>query len=499
MQEKVTDESAETDAPEEHKEKVGLGARWMRLPGRTRTAVLILLLCLLCFGLLFGLVGRFKGTTTTQGDEPHYLLVTESILRDGDVYLTNNYEAQQYRPYFEQKITLWHVTHGKNGRFVSTHPMFLSLLVLPGFWAFGYTGAALTMIILMSLAAMFTFLITDRFVTRTVAAGVTLFLFFTYPLLFFARLIYPETLGVFLVALGIWSAWRLKETRGRPLYAVLLGLSAGGMILAHPKFVAVTISFVALFFIVRPKKDLKLALWFAAPLAACVLLLLILTDIAFGLKIVQGLTASGGSKFQGGYWGTNSVWGIAGMYLDRAWGLLIFAPVYALFGYGLACQKTAWEWDRWWVFFPICIGLHTMVLGIFQSWNGGAAPVQRYLVPLAPLLIVCIALFLDRVRSRVAWGVAALLGLWTIVTTVWTFRFMVGTYGIEATDNIFIPHFLDNGFAKKFLFTVFPLLHPAGIGGVFLIIGWMIFFAVTIYLARRYHMRHGGGQLPPPY
>ena len=151
------------------------------------------------------------------------------------------------------------------------------------------------------------------------------------------------------------------------------------------------------------------------------------------------------------------------------------------------------------MFFPICIGLHTLVLGVFQSWNGGAAPVQRYLVPLAPMLILCIGLLLDRVRSKVVWGVAAALGLWTIVTTVWTFRFMVGTYGIEATDNIFVPHFLDNGFAKKFLFTVFPLLHPAGIGGMFLILAWILFFAVTIYLARRYHMHYGGGKIPPPY
>ena len=497
MQETVTVESEASHA--EEKEKVTITARWLSLPGRTRTALLILLLTLIVYGLAFGLVPRFRGTTSTQGDEPHYLLVTESILRDGDVYLTNNYQAKQYLPYFQQTITMWHVARCKNGRFVSTHPMFMSLVVLPGFWAFSYPGAAVTMILLMCLAAMFTFLVMDRFVTRTIAAGVTVFFFFTYPLLFYSRLIYPETLGVFLVALGLWSAWRLKETRGKRLYAVLMGISAGALTLAHPKFIAITIAFVVLFFIVRPGKDLKLLALFAAPAAACILLLLILTNIAFGWKIIQGLTASGGSKFQGGYWGTNSVCGIAGMYLDRAWGLLIFAPVYALFGYGLACQKTGWEWDRWWVFFTICIGLHTILLGVFQSWNGGTAPVQRYLVPLAPMLILCIALFLDMVRSKVAWGAAALLGLYTIVTTVWAFRFMVGTYGIEATDNIFLPHFLDNGFAKKFLFTVFPLLHPAGIGGIFLIIAWVLFFAATIYLARRHHMRYGGGQIPPAY
>jgi hypothetical protein len=160
MQETVTAESEAS--PAEDKEKVTITARWLSLPGRTRTAFLILLLTLIVYGLVFGLVPRFKGTTSTQGDEPHYLLVTESILRDGDVYLTNNYEAKQYLPYFQQTITMWHVARGKNGRFVSTHPMFLSLLVLPGFWAFGYPGAAVTMILLRCFAAMFTFLIMDH-------------------------------------------------------------------------------------------------------------------------------------------------------------------------------------------------------------------------------------------------------------------------------------------------------------------------------------------------
>ena len=164
----------------------------------------------------------------------------------------------------------------------------------------------------------------------------------------------------------------------------------------------------------------------------------------------------------GGYLGTNSVWGVFGMFLDRAWGLFLFAPLYMVFPHGLSLQNNGFEWGRWWIFFPACIGAHVLVLGVFQSWNGGAAPVQRYLVPLAALLAICVALFLDRCRSRVAWAVAAVLALFQIITTVWAFRFMVGTYGMEGTDNIMLPHFLDNGIVKRFLLLVFPLFHPAG-------------------------------------
>jgi hypothetical protein len=494
MQETVTAPAAGGSA--DRNAAARLASRWMRLPGRTRVAVVIFMVCLLTYTLVLLLVPRYKGATTTQGDETHYLLVAESILRDGDVFLTNNYKARQYLPYFESDSIMWHVTHGRGGRFVSTHPMFLSLLVLPGFWAFGYGGAAFTMILIMCAAALFSFLVADRFTGRGVAAGVTLFLFLSYPLLFYSRLIYPETAAVFLVALAAWSGWRLRES-GRALHAALIGLSSGLLLLFHPKFIGISIALFALFLIVRPGRDRRLLAAWAAPAACALLLLLILTAVAFGPSVVKGLTASGGSKFQGGYWGTNSGWGIAGLFLDRAWGLSIFAPFYLLFLCGLALPNNSLEWESWWLFFPVCIGLQALVLGFFQSWNGGAAPVQRYLVPLAPLFAVLIALFIDRVRARTAWVAAGALALLQVVTTIWTFRFFVGVYGMENSDNVFLPHFLDNGVVKRLLLLFFPLFHPTGKRAVALTVAWVILFAAVVYATRRYYMRHGGGKLSP--
>jgi polyferredoxin len=115
------------------------------------------------------------------------------------------------------------------------------------------------------------------------------------------------------------------------------------------------------------------------------------------------------------------------------------------------------------------------------------------------MFLLCVALFLDRVRSKIAWVIAGGLALYTIVTTVWAFRFMVGTYGMENTDNIFLSHFLGNDVIKRFLLFVFPLSHPAGVRSVLLIVAWLVFFAFTVYLARRWHMHYGGGKLPPAY
>lgn len=470
---------------------------WTGLSSRARAAVFIFLLCLIVYTIIMAVFPQYKGAPLTQGDEPHYLMIDESILRDFDLELTNNYEAEQYRPYFDQDIELWHVAEVNKDRYVSTHPMFLSLLVLPMFWLFGYHGAAFMMIVFVALAAAFTFLIADRFTRRAIAVIVTCFLFLTYPVILYSRLIYPETVGLFLIAFATWSGWRLLVS-GRKVHAVIGGLCAGVLMLLHPKFFPLSIALFILFLIVRPTKDIKLLAAWLIPAGACIALLLVLTGITYGPNLLKGLTASGGSKFQGGFWGTNSVWGIAGLYLDRAWGLFLFAPAYLLFPHGLSMQNNRFEWDHWWKYFLVCIVLQTLFMGTFQSWNGGAAPVQRYVLPLVPLFTVCIALFLDRCRSKTAWGFAFVFALLQLITTVWAFRFIVGTYGMENyTNNIFLTHFLNDNIVVRFLLFVFPVFHPAGEWSVVLSIGWILLFAGTIYLARKYYLEHGGGKLSP--
>src|SRR5688572_22561004 len=47
---------------------------------------------------------------TPTGDEPHYLLMTQSLLRDGDFDLRNNYEHMDYLEYYSRIIPDAHVT-----------------------------------------------------------------------------------------------------------------------------------------------------------------------------------------------------------------------------------------------------------------------------------------------------------------------------------------------------------------------------------------------------
>lgn len=85
------------------------------------------------------------------GDEPHYLVITQSLLNDGDLRIENNHRDGDYRSYFPGVIAPDYVQRGRDGEIYSIHAPGVSVLVAPGFAAFGLRGAQATM---MALAAV---------------------------------------------------------------------------------------------------------------------------------------------------------------------------------------------------------------------------------------------------------------------------------------------------------------------------------------------------------
>src|SRR3984893_17580327 len=58
-----------------------------------------------------------------QGDEPHYLVTTQSLLKDGDLQVENNYRQRDYAPYFHGRLVPDYDRRGKNGAIYSIHPI----------------------------------------------------------------------------------------------------------------------------------------------------------------------------------------------------------------------------------------------------------------------------------------------------------------------------------------------------------------------------------------
>ena len=140
---------------------------------------------------------------TPTGDEPHYLLMTQSLLRDGDFDLRNNYEHMDYLEYYPRVIPDAHVTLVGN-YWYPVHGIGLPILSAPWF-ALGGRAGVVVMLTLMSVAGiriMWSVLQQAGFNSWVTTTSV-LVMGFTLPLLSLSGQIFPEVPAFLLVAITL--------------------------------------------------------------------------------------------------------------------------------------------------------------------------------------------------------------------------------------------------------------------------------------------------------
>ena len=111
------------------------------------------LAAVICAGatLLTALLAFWWSTTdriSLTGDEPHYLMVTASVLRDGDLDLANNYAEDARTREIYGPVELRH-TVGRDGREWPSHTPGISVLLIPAFALAGGLGARLMLCLLI--------------------------------------------------------------------------------------------------------------------------------------------------------------------------------------------------------------------------------------------------------------------------------------------------------------------------------------------------------------
>jgi hypothetical protein len=88
------------------------------------------------------------------GDEPHYLVITQSLLVDGDLRIENNHAARDYAAYFPGDLAPDFLARGRDGEIYSIHAPGISALVAPAFRFFGYRGAQAVVILLAMMTGL---------------------------------------------------------------------------------------------------------------------------------------------------------------------------------------------------------------------------------------------------------------------------------------------------------------------------------------------------------
>ena len=84
------------------------------------------------------------------GDEPHYLVITQSLLFDRDLKIENNHRRGDYQAYFRGALPPHYVQRGRDGDIYSIHAPGLPAIVAPAFAIGGYRGVVLFLIVVAS-------------------------------------------------------------------------------------------------------------------------------------------------------------------------------------------------------------------------------------------------------------------------------------------------------------------------------------------------------------
>jgi len=359
-------------------------------------------------GLLFGaawalllVVGlSYTLRLRVSGDEPHYLLMAQSLWREHDLDLRDNHARQDWREYTPGPITPHYGAPRVDGRPYPAHSPGLALLLAPLYALGGRPLCVIAMTLAAAGLSLEMWKAARRLTSDDEASLLAWSLALVPPVAFYAFEIYTEVPASLALAVSL----RLLLSGPGAAGAVGAALLASALPWLHLKMMpaALALALVALVRLRGPARVAFLAV--AAAMGAGFLLYYrAIFGVASPLAIYGGLPRDAdGSPLRA----------LAGLFLDRSFGLLPYAPVFliALAGLGRLVRLRAWE--------PLLVGAAVIAPVLpWRMWWGGQCPPARFLVPLVPVLALALAARVAVSRTGLArwrWPLA-LLGIATTI------------------------------------------------------------------------------------
>ncbi len=170
------------------------------------------------------------------GDEPHYVIIAESITRDADFELRNNYALEARFPQYVGEIDPHVVARGH--RWYSIHGPGLGVLIAPGLLAGGVTGARLSVCLLAALLPFSIYVWLNGLLGPRDATWLTLAAMLSIPYVFGAVHLYPDPVAAALAAPLILLFASPAERPARPAAWAAFWLVCGALPLLMVKFLA---------------------------------------------------------------------------------------------------------------------------------------------------------------------------------------------------------------------------------------------------------------------
>ena len=345
------------------------------------------------------------------GDEPFYLLTTQSLLEDGNFDLREQYERESYREFFDHPDGLWRQSRAEAGeRIMSPHEPGLSVLLLPGFAIGGLPGAQVELLLIAAATFALAFVLAAKETGRVRTAWlITAAVGLSAQAFVYSTEIYPEIPAAFLVAASVLVVrTKPNATRAVGLAALLTALAWLGM-----KYVPLAVVLGLWFALGASNRERA---WFGAAAGVGAV-----TYIWGHLALFGALTPYAGNSVYDGastaavvdshFSFSDRAYRLWGLFVDRRFGIGHWAPLLLLVLPALALLR-----GRTGALVAALFGTQVLVATFFAVTMMGWWFPGRQLIVVFPLMPLALTAMVSALPARLA-PVWVTLGAWTLAVT----------------------------------------------------------------------------------
>ena len=349
------------------------------------------------------------------GDEPHYLVMAQSLWRDGDLAIENNHQRLDYAEYFTRDLKPDYLTRGVDRQIYSVHPVGLSVLLAPVYALAGYRGVTVFLALVAAAAATLAWRHATTVATPAAATFAWLAAALSAPYLLNSFAVYPEIVAGLCVVTVVATGTAFHANR--PRAGLVHGLAIAALPWLSTKYAPMS-AVLATISLAR--------IWSSGAEQSLLQTLRHLLDPArrravtprvratFLLLAPYGLSLAGWFFFFHSYWGTFSPTapygtyhqtsvlhlrtGLLGLLFDQEYGMTPYAPILLVAFTGLWHMWRAGSGERR-TALEIVLALGALIgtAGAFRIWWGGSAAPGR---PMASgLLLLAIPLAWQYARA----------------------------------------------------------------------------------------------------
>jgi hypothetical protein len=354
------------------------------------------------------------------GDEPHYLVITQSLLYDGDLKIEDNHRRGDYRAYYAGDLRPDFLRRSVAGEIYSIHAPGLPAIVAPAFALAGHHGVMIFLVLLSALGSalawQLAWLQTGRrdaawFGWAVVTLGVTT--------VFHSFSVYPDGPGGVIVLTGVWALLRAgassrpagedRASADRVLPWLLHGAGLALLPWLHSRFALLAGALGVLILIrlqARPRRIRTSLAFLLVPAVSCAAWL--------GYFFLIYGSASPSAPYGGEIGAARYIAdGLAGLFFDQRFGLLPYAPVLVFAFAGFAVMRNRLALELLLVVVP-----YLLLVTNFRMWWGGWSAPARFAVPVLLLMALPAAHAWCAIRRPGTRATALGALLLTVLTTI---------------------------------------------------------------------------------